>query len=280
MTVNEIMQPGEQRQLEPDQLQTIADQIRSECSNFVKTYRSTGQVLYRAHPGSKGPLFKARSFERRMIRDSNAQAADLFDAILENMGIEARRRNSIFTTSDWDQATNYGAHVYVIVPTNSADFSWSRTQKDTLLTRSFLARSVYRTAEPNYTIEELAWIKGTVDEYIRRTEQQPNTLPDGERNREKRLVLNKLNQIKTSGYVLSALLDYDLSVFGDFARVQRHIQSNIDLMLRNTDVDKVQAAYQITDQNFDAALRSGHEVLIHGEYYAIEHDLYESFKFW
>jgi hypothetical protein len=203
----------------------------------------------------------------------------LFDAILDHMGIAAQRSNSIFTTSSIDHADEYGDHIYVIIPTNSAKFSWSQTKEDIVLTRSLLWRSAYRTQTPNYTANELKQLKNEVEKELKIAERQPDVLPDGDLDRAKANKVFLLNQIKTSGYAVTDLLNYDLGIMGMYS-LQERIMSNTDLMLRNTNIQKVQEEYQITDKNFEEALQLGHEVLIHGEYYAIEHDLYESFKFW
>jgi hypothetical protein len=56
MTLNEILQPGEKQQLDSTQLQTIADRIVSECSEYIDAYRRTDRVLFRAHSTDKGSL--------------------------------------------------------------------------------------------------------------------------------------------------------------------------------------------------------------------------------
>ena len=280
MTLNEILSPGEKQLISLDQAYVVAEKIKKECSNFLSVYKSTGEVLYRSQLSYAGAVYKGRSHDQRRTRDSSLYATKVFDALLEQMGIAARRSNSIFTSSDYDQTTEYGGNSYVILPTNSADFSWSRTNSDTVLTPKFLSSRLYLTAEPNYTPEELAWIKQQVAQNFEILNQIKSNRELARKVVWRRLedprefFNQKFQDIKESGYHLSTILDFELSLLPDFRKLHTELRSNTELMLKNIDADKVQREFQITDSDATAAVRSEHEVLIHGEYYAV------SKKFW
>lgn len=281
MTLHEILSPGEKQPITLDQAYSLAEKIKTECSNFLSAYKATGEVLYRGQQSYLGPIYKGRSHEQRITKDSSAYSTKVFDTIMEQMGIAARRSNSIFTSSDYDQTTEYGGSSYVILPTNSADFSWSRTNKDTVLSPKFLSAQMYRTDRPNYTPEELEWIRQQVDQEFEILNQVKSSQELASRLLWRRLedprefFKEQFQKIKTSGYHMSKLLDFEMGLLPGFRKIQIKLIADTDLMLRNTDPKKVQLAYAMQDTDIPAALRSGHEVLIHGEYYAVHKHFWE-----
>jgi hypothetical protein len=112
-------------------LKLLADKIKQECGKFYNMFKHSKNVLYRG-VGDHAAAFESVSPINRKPKDSSQVNSLIFDNKAEELGIIARRSNSIFTTSDKNQAFGYG-NVYVIFPKSSADFSWSITYKDMVI---------------------------------------------------------------------------------------------------------------------------------------------------
>jgi len=165
-----------------DILKELADKIKNECSKFYSIFKRSNAVLYRGIRHNKPAAFESNSPTDRRPKDSGLVNTLKFDRFAEQLGIIAQRSNSIFTSSDEDQARIYG-DLYVVFPKSSADFSWSHAKKDLVL----------------------------------------------------------------------------------FAEKPLHFK----------DVQEFQQTYKLDQTNLPEALFSEHEVLIHGKYIAVRHDLYE-----
>lgn len=104
--------------------------ISSECSEALQTYRSLNQMLYRGmKTESNVAWFEGMPRENRKATDTSKASHALLNKMFEIAGIKARRDNSIFVSSDLDQASEYG-DIYIIFPKDGFDFSWSPKYKD------------------------------------------------------------------------------------------------------------------------------------------------------
>ena len=110
----------------------ITIKIQKECSKYLKVFDATHRVLYR---GTKktGVIFEGESIENRRPMDSSKSDTLRYDNLMTLLGIKALRSNSIFTTSSLDSSSDYGQISYVIIPKNTAVFSWSRIHNDLIL---------------------------------------------------------------------------------------------------------------------------------------------------
>ncbi len=173
------------------QFDNFIPQINAECKKYLSVFKQTDECLYSARK-NRGALYQDRSLIDRIPVDSDNYMSILFDRQLDKLGVKAQRKNSIFTSGDASQISaylNFGQNTtrtrYIIIPKDSADFSWSKTHDDIILDDA------------------------------------------------------------------------------------KDVPANIN---------KFQAKYQIDSTNFVSALKSGNEILIHGEYYGIHISVWPDIK--
>ena len=99
--------------------------IEPNCSEALREFRSIKKVLYRGIRNAPAYEFIAKSREDRLPLDSSRASQDLFDEILIKLGMSAIRSNSIFSTTNISQASNYG-RLYVIIPVNGFNFTYTK----------------------------------------------------------------------------------------------------------------------------------------------------------
>lgn len=85
----------------------VIKKIQKEASNYLNIFDTIKKVLFRGTRPS-GVIFESASIEKRRTVDSDIDNTIAYDKNLKLLGIEARRSNSIFTTSDEGQAQGYG----------------------------------------------------------------------------------------------------------------------------------------------------------------------------
>lgn len=106
--------------------------IEKNCSQFLKDARSVRKLLYRGQDDSRQPIFVGRPRDDREPKDSSAEAQRTLDGYLKLLGFKALRSNSIFTSANYDFASEYG-NVYAIFPKNGFSFTWSTKHDDVVL---------------------------------------------------------------------------------------------------------------------------------------------------
>jgi hypothetical protein len=243
-------------------IELVVNRIEKECSKYLKIFDNTSKVLYRG-TSSTGAVFEGESIENRRTKDSNTAKTVEYDTILKSLGIEARRSNSIFTTSDRSQANRYGNTMYVIIPKNTAVYSWSRQQKDVVLDK-----------QVNF-IKHPIKLQNIIKKEMSATRSLFRTGSD---------VKSKL-LYKYLDYLDDILYIFSLSKFPlYFEWIAKYFPKSpilkyVDILLNPTaEIKQFQMEYQITDKDFKLALASGYEVLIHGQYFAIKNENYMQFR--
>lgn len=102
--------------------------IEKECSQFVKDMKTAKCLLFRGM-NDVGDVVYGKPHENRHPMDTQKHVQKRLDKILTAAGFKALRSNSIFTTGDIGQAENYG-DAYIIFPKNGYDFTWSSKHGD------------------------------------------------------------------------------------------------------------------------------------------------------
>lgn len=210
--------------------------IAKECSQVIPVYKKTKKVLLRG-TNTDMRAFVGRSRNNRQTKDSDIDVQAVFDAYLKSQGFKALRSNSIFTSTDFNQAGSYG-DVYFIYPKNGFAFHWYE-ETDDLVLDSW--GQVY-----NFDKME-AWWEDAMDWYERKhNKDAPESLRayDFDLNGPKKLVA----MLQKIGYPKAAKLTTEH--FIDGAGIKLDIAP--------------------TQKNFGTALKNGGEVCIAGEYYAIK----------
>jgi len=221
----------------------ILSAIQTECSDFLEVARSEHELLYRGIR-SDASAFQGRSRDERKPKDSNKEVSTLFDELLQQLGFQALRKNSIFTSSNRGFASTYGWNVYMIFPKNGFSFTSTNTKDLILDSMSMLA--------DNRRIQRFV---GELKNFL--IDNVPNW---------QSTVLGKAIYYDSWSEMFKELND------------QFHGQNQYKLpeQFNANWMDFISA--QTLNDNFDPyqdnlarALNTGHEVLINGEYWALKH---------
>jgi hypothetical protein len=220
----------------------LVQTIQKECSQALKAFKSTGKILFRGLKKNKTntPAYVGRSWNERRTLNSSEEAQKVFDYALQKMGISALRSNSIFTTSDSNQAKGYG-NLYIVIPKNGFQFSWTLGDPD----------MVIDDASVLYNSDMINDIMDNIDRLV-----DAGKMADSAAGYEWSEVLQfegyefAMQYLRDNKYPAAALKKITLDKLIDY----NHIKSEIGP----------------TNKDFVKALESGHEVLINGEYYAFE----------
>lgn len=115
--------------------------IVRHCPTIVNACKSTGKLLYR---GTKedAPAFYGKPFNERVAKDSSSTMHDAWNYAMDQMGVVARRDNSIFTTTSRTLASNFGTQVYIVFFRDPFHFTWSDTDRDLVLSTEMMIRMV------------------------------------------------------------------------------------------------------------------------------------------
>lgn len=211
----------------------FVQKIETECSEIVSVYRKSKEVLMRGVKGGTSMVaFQGRSWNDRRPLDSDKMLQQIYDLYLKSKGFKALRSNSIFTTTNFYQAAGYGK-VYFIFPKNGFSFHWCTERSDVQLNDP---EQLIRTDLTNDVAEDADdWYY----EKYGKSSKIWNIYDDPIR------LLAELEKIKyPKKYKLIDLIDR-AGIKHDFGP---------------------------TEKNLSAALKSGHEVVVSGEYYAVKVD--------
>ena len=236
-------------QVDGNNVTELSNLIWRECSDFVNFYRKNKQVLYRGiGRGATAPaFFKSAPRTDRNPLTSTSLMQSMFDSYLKRKGFQALRSNSIFTTSDKNQASAYG-DLYVIFPTNGTPFSWSTKQPDVILDDSdlFNPKTVREIA---LDVRDHDLLRKTVPAFWRKN----GASPDGNLNDAAYAISNTNWQS----------FMYDIAAAG--LPCAKHM--SLDKLVNGKHIEDM---YAMSNQDFGRALMSGHEILVAGPYYGVK----------
>ena len=107
--------------------------IERNCSKYLPSMHNSG-LLYRGFTTRdlSHSVFYGYPRADRIPKDSIPQLQIAFDKALEEIGVEALRRNSLFCTGSKNFAQEYGL-TFIIIPCNDAKFAWSKKHQDIIL---------------------------------------------------------------------------------------------------------------------------------------------------
>lgn len=257
-----------------EQVSKLVDKIRTECSDYLDIFIKVNRFLYRG-TDSKDDAFEGRSREERRPTDSSKKAQETFDKVAEQLGIEARRSNSIFTTSSLHVAENYGSDLYVIFPKNSAKFSWSQKYDDLVLSSSALDEFRNKKVVPKIVQTE----KSRVTQEIKDLQKDLKKLNDpkidlmAESLREYFNTLSNIDDV--SGPWAISKFYKDIKHLNPKSPILTDQSVKEYLEVDSIDLKKFQKEYKLTDKDLPGAMKKTHEVLIKGEYIAVKIDLFD-----
>lgn len=102
--------------------------IEKECSQFLVEMKKAKKLLYRG-TNNAADVFYGKPHIKRRPTDTSPLIQLKVDKLLTAAGFKALRSNSIFASSSYGQAEEYG-DVYIIFPKNGYSFTWSSKHYD------------------------------------------------------------------------------------------------------------------------------------------------------
>jgi hypothetical protein len=113
----------------------LFDTIKTECSDIINELRQADEALFRGVRSLAGAL-EGQARPDRRAKDGNQAMSDLFNALLAEAGFAATRQNSVFTTTNLDDANTYKGgdrgSVFYLFPKNGYEFTYT-TETDIVL---------------------------------------------------------------------------------------------------------------------------------------------------
>lgn len=169
--------------------------------------------------------------------DSSHNAQVLYDHALTKMGIKALRSNSIFTSSDVDQASSYGS-TYIIFPVDGAEYSWTKNAKDLTLDTGYVVNDKF-----------LNKLDGDVHKYIKKIGKEFVIYFDAEDE------------------------FYDDGIEGLIRTLKRIKYPNVNKVTMDAlvDMQTIKTKYAPTNKEIPVAIKKGYEILVNGEYIAVKY---------
>lgn len=215
-------------------LDKLVKTIAKECSQALAQYRKTQLVLLRGIGHNSPTAFMGRSWNNREPKDSSARLQQIYDEALKSKGFKALRGNSIFTTTDDSFAGSYGT-LYYIFPKNGSTYTWNKHNQDLVLDNSDQVLDVRKIEKITVDVEN--WYEKKYKKELRWYYED----------------------------AYEAM--YDLNGFFKELKKLKYPKDIKLLDLINWDFIKNDIGPTAT--NFAAGLASGNEMMISGEYYAI-----------
>lgn len=252
-----------ENELTEKQLLTLARRLNTQCAGYIKEFKQAHQPLYRGM-NYAGHALVGRSYQQRRPLDSSVTETQLFDQALTQLGIAAQRGNSIFTTGQLSQANVYG-NIFVIVPKDTATFSWSKSTDDLTLRDGDLASNMIITRP------------ASVYKLLKKEINQVGYQLDAEQIQPK-LAKYYAQLDKLQGYLE---INDEFHIKMCMAWFLRYMpesviaQNSAAILNPILDIKRFQKTYVMSDRNLVAAIKNRGEVLIHGEYYAMNTDIWD-----
>ena len=244
----------------------LLDGIKNKCSDAVAAMQSTGRVLYRGTSYTQD-IYIGKPFTDRRTTTSHQKIQEVYDNAIAKEGFKALRSNSIFTSTSREFATGFGNHLYIIFPVNGFDFTWSKTIKDIIIKTRHVANWL------DNNIVTALWDKIFTNDAAKNRflelvdmDQSDGDPDDGNIP----YVYKKAYILESDGFFGSSRLATDLKAMQQLA-AEGLIEGVPTEMSELVSSEKVVKNMNLSHENFAAALNSGHEICIHGTYYAISH---------
>lgn len=283
-----------------------AHEIVPNCSQILKAYTKTvipGQtkkgfipqerLLYRGMSRQENWLFKGHSPSLRVPKDTAKLVHAQINRILAANGFEARRDNSLFTTTDYSFAAGYGQTVFIIFPVNGFHFTWSKAYKDWYNSLFEGIKNINALAYPQdyfnkpYAALEVYRVKET-RRFGGKYWQNPGY----------HLILDAQTELRRIGAGIkkaNKAFANDLTNYANFHKDNKTIAKKMNEIIAYVNaapsmkasskvepkvMKEILNKLELDNSHLVSALRSTNEVLINGYYYGIEYDPYRLNVHW
>jgi len=280
--------------------------IEKNCSEYLTAVRATGRVLYRGQYDSKMPIFVGYPRKNRQPKDSDEKAQKIYDENLTIMGFDALRSNSIFTTSDFNQAEGYG-NLYAIFPKNGFKFTWATKEADLVLDSVLVVTGSDSEDKRSLFYKYEDYVSNISDDFssFEETESDNNTKQFNKIKKmpEYKALESSIDKWDDVDYYDDTEEEIRMSfirvgkAFRDFSAVVPEFKkivgavwfkkniaaldkamkevANKKSVSNKVEAEKMVKRFGLLHDNMVAALKSGHEVCVLGEYIAVDAETYE-----
>jgi hypothetical protein len=271
--------------------------VEKECSQFITAAKNAKNFLYRGIEDSKYEAFVGKPFSNRRPLDSSEDFQEKIDNALIAMGFKALRRNSIFTSGDISQASDYGDGVFLIFPKNGFNFTWSTSVRD--LHSEYDEYDDDDNALDNF-LEFAVDIMADIGDVLMDFKEFNNEYEDvSDAMQLKMKKISNSPQFKTTYTKIKNAASYNYSTLpkikaaieafialekaaGIKFKIDRYNLSDVIKDYKKVSApknDKSNAAkivkdFKLTNTNIVSAIKSGHEIYIFGEYIALSLEKY------
>jgi hypothetical protein len=234
--------------------------------------------LYRGTNSTKSVAFKGHPRQTRSPKDSSKRTQLLADLVFACAGIHAQRGNSIFCSASRQQAAAYG-DIYYIFPVNDAFFAWTKFSD----AYGVIAQQMLITFKSDYMIEFLdrpatqkaiaTWFSTLTDQQI--TRMGPLELKGKHVYDCMKSYLNR----NPPDYSIVLPPPYNESMLDVINKAGIPVPK--EFLTPEKDFRKSPAQIvdylDLKDTDFTGALKSKHEIIINGEYFALKESAWASY---
>jgi hypothetical protein len=243
-------------------LTPLVTMIKENCSDCLEAMQISQRTAWRGVKHHPELAFSAFPPPNRDVKDSDPEMTIMVDKVLEEYGVEARRQNSIFVTSDQSNTKEYGS-TFAIFPYNSAEFSWSQNKK-------FHDMVINPRATPY-------WLINQVD----KSEAFKNILAKVQQNEgnywnlnHQQKILNLLQRITEENYEDAEISLRSLAI--QDSNLSDELGYDDDTFVKLFSINKaaMMSDLRIKTTDFASALINEGEILINGEYIAVRESAY------
>lgn len=233
--------PGQKRQIVGITFDKFWERtIVPNCSEYLQYAKSAGErVLYRGS-GNYGGYFRGNTLQNRQPKDSNKYMTKVWDHLLRSLGFTAIRSNSIFCTSDRAHAEGFGNKLYCIFPINGFKYTYSPF--------------IYDIVIDNWT------------------KIMPENL--------EHMIYNEYTKEGKMGFPYG---DFSNSTSKEFLQGLKELIPSSEKIQNLTVKDLInpegfQERYEFKNTDLDEGIGKGNEILISGQYYAIDYMLIDRIR--
>ncbi len=262
MRISEIVTPSTSS--EPSQGEWL-DAIARDCQQYLSAVKTAGKWLLRGHKRGKD-AYMAKTGNRQP-KTSSQELSDLFNSALLQLGFSAQRDNSIFATSIPIQAQSYGA-VYIIFPIDGKSQFTYTNQHDLELYHIQQIPLKNESNTQQIASELIAWIRQWVKKYPDAQKQLNLMYPP----------FAGLQPTDTLEEIMEKVEEFCEEMEIPMPRIPSYLTNwnneeddleDEDLEFGDIDLEAFVDMYQPRKDHLEQALKSGVEVYISGEYYAL-----------
>jgi hypothetical protein len=266
MRISEIVNPSTSS--EPAQAEWL-DAIARDCKQYLSAVKTAGKWLLRGHKRGKD-AYMAKTGNRQP-KTSSQELSDLFNSALLQLGFSAQRDNSIFATSIPIQAQSYGT-VYIIFPIDGKSQFTYTNQHDLELyhIQQIPLKDSGHSQEMASAL--IAWIRQWVKKYPDAQKQLNSMNPPFASLKPDWSLEEIMEKVEEFCYYMEIPMPRIPSYLTNW--YEEDDLEDEDLEIADIDLKAFVDMYQPRQDHLEQALKTGVEVYISGEYYALKLDVW------